>query len=318
MKIAAVSMVRNESDIIELFFRINSRVFDHFFILDNGSNDTTPQIIDLLIKEGLPITVSRDAALGYPQDKLTTALLKQAAATGYFDWIFPIDTDEFVLTERHILHEALSRIEEAHCAQLKWTTFVPIATNYFDVVNPLWTNFRARRVESTERYKVIVPAVLAHRGRVTMGNHAWKGQNGKRERTSIIDIPLAHAPIRSNDQLICKALIGSHQFSIKPNRRGREGFHWDILASQIRQSHYILTQEQLIAMAFNYGAHDLQEAGGELREDLHIGEKTDQICYGELAKINNLQRLDDFVTATCAEINKLRGQNSWLSRLFKQ
>lgn len=41
MKLAAVSVVRNECDIIELFFRINSRVVDRFFVVDHGSTDRT-------------------------------------------------------------------------------------------------------------------------------------------------------------------------------------------------------------------------------------------------------------------------------------
>ena len=51
-RLAAVTMVKNECDIIELFVRINSRVFDFIHILDHGSNDGTADILARLTAEG--------------------------------------------------------------------------------------------------------------------------------------------------------------------------------------------------------------------------------------------------------------------------
>jgi hypothetical protein len=48
MKLSVVSVVKDESDIIELFIRINSRVVDEFFIVDNNSADNTYKILEEL------------------------------------------------------------------------------------------------------------------------------------------------------------------------------------------------------------------------------------------------------------------------------
>jgi hypothetical protein len=42
MRLAAVTMVRSECDIIEAFVRHNAAFFDRLYILDHRSTDTTP------------------------------------------------------------------------------------------------------------------------------------------------------------------------------------------------------------------------------------------------------------------------------------
>ena len=45
MKIAAISIVKNEADIIELFVKINSRICDHMYIVDGSSDDGTFEML---------------------------------------------------------------------------------------------------------------------------------------------------------------------------------------------------------------------------------------------------------------------------------
>lgn len=55
MKIVAVSMARNEADIIEAFVRYHCRIFDAIVIVDHASIDGTSEILDALRSEGLPL-----------------------------------------------------------------------------------------------------------------------------------------------------------------------------------------------------------------------------------------------------------------------
>ena len=58
MKLAAVSRVLNESDIIEAFVRHTAHFVDHHIFVDNGSVDGTLRILEQLKDEGFGITVS--------------------------------------------------------------------------------------------------------------------------------------------------------------------------------------------------------------------------------------------------------------------
>jgi len=60
MRLAAVTTVRNECDIIESFVRHNAAFLDCFYILDHRSTDATPVILRKLTDEGLPVLLSRE------------------------------------------------------------------------------------------------------------------------------------------------------------------------------------------------------------------------------------------------------------------
>ena len=53
-KIFSITMVKNEMDIIESFIRYNLNILDGMIILDNGSTDSTLNIIKCLKDEGCP------------------------------------------------------------------------------------------------------------------------------------------------------------------------------------------------------------------------------------------------------------------------
>ena len=56
-KLVGLSMVRNESDVIETFIRHNLTLLDELHIIDHNSSDNTREILTLLKQEGLPIHI---------------------------------------------------------------------------------------------------------------------------------------------------------------------------------------------------------------------------------------------------------------------
>ena len=56
--IAAISMVRNEADVIESFVRHTLRFADRLYITDHRSEDATREILSALVSESLPILVT--------------------------------------------------------------------------------------------------------------------------------------------------------------------------------------------------------------------------------------------------------------------
>ena len=112
MKIAAVSVILNECDIIELFIRINVRVIDRFYIVDNGSSDHTLSILEALKHEGFPITLWRCRSVEYQQDLITTFAMRQAWTEQPFDWVLPLDAESNTGNEASLATEGCVWIPE--------------------------------------------------------------------------------------------------------------------------------------------------------------------------------------------------------------
>ena len=97
MKLIGVATVKNEADIIEAFVRHNLHYLDSLILMDHGSTDQTPEILQALQREGLPLEILRDDSLGRFQGDKMTLLMHRAAAAGA-DWVFLLDADELIKT----------------------------------------------------------------------------------------------------------------------------------------------------------------------------------------------------------------------------
>ena len=99
MKIVSISIVKNESDIIESFVRYNLNIIDEMIILDNGSSDDTLKILNQLKEENLPITILIDDDKYYEQVEKTNELLYKAIFNHGADIVCPLDADEFISSD---------------------------------------------------------------------------------------------------------------------------------------------------------------------------------------------------------------------------
>lgn len=317
MRIASVSMIKNECDIIELFFRVNSRYVDHFLVIDNGSSDSTVEIVGLLIKEGFPITLIREGGVGFLQEKLINRTLEEIKSMGGFDWAILLDADEFMLGERSDFESDLRQLPEAAYGKLTWKTFVPMTGNYASCANPLWELFRQREFEPNEYVKAVVPMSLVGQGRVSAGNHVFFKSNGKRFPAYEVGSGLAHVPIRSSSQIISKALLGSAALAQKKSRLPGEGFHWDELAGSARLHKYHFDSDKLKNLALSYAVSGVECPVGVI-DDVHIGVEADVIRYPELIEVNLVARLDDYINHIISPIAPVnvptRARFDWLSK----
>ena len=96
-KIVAITMVKNEMDIIESFVRHTLGFADVIMIADHQSTDRTREILTKLRVEGLPIHMESVTAARHVQAETMTRLLQEAANREKADLILPIDADEFLL-----------------------------------------------------------------------------------------------------------------------------------------------------------------------------------------------------------------------------
>jgi hypothetical protein len=126
MRLAAVTTVRSECDIIESFVRHNAAFFDRLYILDHRSADATAAILRELAEEGLPLALSRENYGIFYQAPTMTHLIKRAFDDHPWDFIVPLDCDEFVrMANRSELETVLAGLDEASIGLSDIATYVP-------------------------------------------------------------------------------------------------------------------------------------------------------------------------------------------------
>ena len=69
-RIVAISMVKNEADIIECFVRHTLTFADAMIVAEQESFDDTGRILEKLAAEGLPLTVRRIHRTGHIQEEV--------------------------------------------------------------------------------------------------------------------------------------------------------------------------------------------------------------------------------------------------------
>jgi len=317
MKINAVSLVKNECDIIELFVRINLRFVDHLFIIDNDSSDRTVEIILKLQQEGLPVTLWHDHSIDFQQNRITTNAVRKIFSEYGVDWVIPLDADEFITENRVKLRSELLDIPLGYCGKLEWKTFVPLTGNYFEHENPLWQNFRQRVTETRQFSKVIIPSALGATTSLTKGNHHLYDERNQKIPQYKLSSTLAHVPVRSSEQIISKSIIGSLKHQITYNRHPAEGFHKELMSEFVRKCGYSLDSNQLKEIVFTYSQKPDEKIIREIDNSARLGLENDCMVYRDISAINVLERFDHYMTALCEEIKSGNFQHKTISSLMK-
>ena len=96
MKIFAISLVKNEADIIAENLREASRWADKIFVLDNGSTDGTWEIVQSLASEKI-VPYKQDKSPFYDGIRAQVFQAFQHLATDDDWWCFRLDADEFYI-----------------------------------------------------------------------------------------------------------------------------------------------------------------------------------------------------------------------------
>jgi glycosyltransferase involved in cell wall biosynthesis len=87
----AVTRIKNEADIIEAFVRHHARYFDAIVVSDDGSTDSSFDILQKLKAQGMPLTLLRQPSVGFEQSRFMTLLIRRAFTEPGADWVGPLD-----------------------------------------------------------------------------------------------------------------------------------------------------------------------------------------------------------------------------------
>jgi len=304
-RLGAVAMVKNECDIIELFVRINARVFDVIHVIDHASDDGTPKILARLAAEGYPLRVTTVQGVAYEQAEVTTAAVRALARSGECDFVVPIDADEFLAPgddggapPRAVI---ASHLPPDRHGIVPWRTFCPVTDDYYGSATPLFSHFRMREKEPIPFRKVVLGREFACECTLTVGNHVARSP-GLPALPVALPLVMQHVPVRSSDQLVRKILLGDYALSLKARRGPLEGFHWTWMAERIRERGYRLDIADLQDLALRYCADPAAEVSRRLLMDgPRIGTAADAIAFPELARVDLVRSLDAYLGALVAQ-----------------
>lgn len=230
MRLIAVSMASNESDVIEAFVRHNLAYLDALVVLDHCSGDATPEVLRKLAAEGLALTVLQDPERAYQQSPRITYLARRFVRELDADFCFALDADEFLkVPSRAALEAALAGLPAGACGLAPIENYVGSAPGNQES-NPLRRLTLRMRNERSVSRKVVVPREFAadETTVISFGNHAaLRSRDGRLEplpHALLNGVSIAHFPVRSAEQVAKKALLGWLAYSLtNPERFSRQG-----------------------------------------------------------------------------------------------
>jgi len=260
MRLAAVSMVRNEGDLVEAFVHHNLRVVDRLYVVDHRSDDGTRDILRRLVADGLPLALEIDDQPAQRQPENLTRLARHAFAEGA-EVVFPIDADEFLkIPDRAAFERTLATLPPDLCAALEWQTYVPEPQP--GVAHPLAAARRRRAAEAHGLYKIVLTRAFARAPAAVIGpgNHTvlmeGADQDVRRSPVRLARLPasvaaLAHFPVRSAQQIVRNVTVGwaAHRAAARGNPD--VAFHWRELFETFA-AHGPPTPARLREIALNY------------------------------------------------------------------
>lgn len=213
MTVVAVSMVRDEADIVAATVAHMCGQVDAVIVADNNSTDGTRDILD-----DLPVTVIDDPDPAYYQSRKMTALAERARTEFGADWVVPFDADEW-------WYSPFGRIADVLEAQSCWVAgadlYDHVATGHDpDLEDP------TKRIGWRRRDAAPLQKVACRPGpdlTIEQGNH-----------DATYDVPadridgllvVRHFPYRSPEQMARKARNGAEAYAATDLPEDA-GAHW--------------------------------------------------------------------------------------------
>jgi hypothetical protein len=203
MTVVAVSMVKDEADIVAATVRHMIRQVDHVIVADNLSTDDTRDILN-----HLKVEVLDDDDPGYRQSEKMTALARYAAKEHGAGWIVPFDADEWWYSPHGRIADVLEAVAPQWLA-CSATLYDHVPTGQDKPADDLVSTIRWRRAHPGAMPKV------ACRWRddlvIEQGNHgAWYSGGATVLPGQLV---VRHFPYRSAEQFVRKARNGAAAYA---------------------------------------------------------------------------------------------------------
>jgi hypothetical protein len=218
MTVVAISMVKDEVDIVEETVSRMAAQVDRVLIADNGSTDGTREILGRLPG----VTVTDDPEVGYFQGFKMSALAARARAEGA-EWIVPFDADEVWLPRTNMPLRATLSTLPRHILVAEAALYDYVATGQDPAAGGPIDRMQWRRPDCAPLPKV---ACRARDGlAIAQGNHSahYHGVDHPPTVTNLLQI--AHFPYRSAEQVVRKIRNGAAAYAAT-DLPEEQGAHW--------------------------------------------------------------------------------------------
>lgn len=216
MTTAAVSMVKDEADVIAGTLTHMADEVDFLIVADNGSLDGTREILAELADD-LPLTVLDDPEVAYRQSEKMSALAATAAGRGA-TWIVPFDADELWVSRPDRISVDLACCD-ADIATAQLYNHFPSGIDP-DELDP----FRSIVWRQPDPAPLPKVAFRWREGAVIhQGNHGVTLPGTTRTQHGILEV--RHFPYRSAEQFVRKARNGAAAYAAT-DLPENIGAHW--------------------------------------------------------------------------------------------
>lgn len=221
-KFALVSMIRNERDILPVWINLNLQLFDYIYIADHLSNDGTYEYLEEISRRDNRLKLLTYKALSYDQDLVLTALMREVSQNTDAEWIFFLDSDEFLPYSSRDQLESSMLIESYDVLFFNWNNCFSSAPL---IINTSFPGFRSRQLSKFG--KIAIRSNIARDERYTIPKGAHYLQHSELGRLDGFPIgAIYHFPVRSAEQIWRKVLTGCQSYLNDPKYGGKQGRHW--------------------------------------------------------------------------------------------
>ena len=309
MKIIAIGMIKNAADVIEACVRGNSWLINQFVFLNNMSTDRTVEILNLLQAEGFNIEIIDDTEIQYEQSKKMDNLCAYVYEKYSCDFVIPIDDDEIIVPENESINPAelkdiFNTLNHNAIYYVPWCNYFPTEFDNNEEINVAKRQTHCFLSDPIKTYhKVIIPAkIIPEDGfHIMMGNHDVT-YSKKHDDIVFTELRFAHFPIRSEEQIKSKALIGYTNILALPDKNKANDSHWKVIYEQIRDGNP-LTIELLQSLSTLY-LHP--EADIEVEKNpINLPDEYLQLKYTHKNEVNALKNYCHNVEALAAKYAEL-------------
>jgi hypothetical protein len=291
VRIALITMIKHDGDIIEEFVRHTSQFVDELYIYDNASLDSSRETLGALQREGFPLTILSCNSFWEPNWNFNN-LIRDVWQRTDADYLAALDADEFIAAPSRVALEAeLGELPAGSHAALPWVTYVPTLSDPKDEARTL-ARLRNCLVREQEQYQKLILArsfVEQQSVDTSMGVHGIPGATTVELRT----VRLAHFPVRSLAQVQAKALLGWARILSLGLDETIGGYQWHRLYQRLRRD-AAWSESEFIGLAQNYlSRRDSLDALDTRLAPLPIVERR---------YITEEQSLHEVATAFCAQL----------------
>ena len=230
-RLATISVVRNEADIIETFVRHHCALGATMHFVLHRCIDNTGEILEKLRSEGLPVTVQTSEDAAHLQGERVTEIAQRIVREKSADWILPLDADEFLTSgDRRDIGTCLRGLAQDRIILVQWKTYVPTPDDDITESCPVRRIVHRRTMEMPVFHKVLVPvaSLKTTLWKIPTGSHVVLDLQSQNTYPTIIsaELSLAHFPVRSSEQLCAKNLAGWIAVVATPDREPERCYHW--------------------------------------------------------------------------------------------